>query len=69
MGPQLRAVRYNIAAINDAFQGALNWAMMPRDVSLLAGSTPDVCKSPSPGVIVAASTLAMFVSILSIVLF
>ena len=51
------------------YSGSLNWAMMPRDVSLLDGFTPDVCKSSSLGVIVALSTPTLFVSILNIVLF
>ena len=60
MGPQLRTLRYNIIVIRDGFQGALNWAMIPGDTSILDGSTPDICKSSSLGVIVAL--YAMFAS-------
>ena len=57
---EAHAPRYNIIVINDGFQGALHWAMMPRDSILLA---PNICKSFILGVTV---TLAMFVSILNI---
>ena len=69
MGAQLRAsfkLRYHSALALEGLHGALCWyPMMPREISLSDGCTPDRCKLPvgmSPGMALAIFFLSTIIN-------